>query len=148
MFGIPTEIITGLGAALLGGALQIWARAAEAKQRTRAHELDIMQARAGHMRTAREYEGPAKSTGFHFTRRAIALMVVFFVLCWPKIVAVFTEIPVAVSYTLLRPGVWFWPGAESVEWVVMSGLVVTPLDSHVTLAIIGMFFGSEISKRQ
>ena len=70
------------------------------------------------------------------------------IIVWPKIIAVFwPEIPVTVGYTEFKPGfLFFTEGQESVKWQYLRGLVITPLDTHLVSAIIGLYFGASMVK--
>jgi hypothetical protein len=73
---------------------------------------------------------------------------VFAVIIWPKIVPVlFPDVPVVVGYTEWNPGfLFFTEGSESVTWRHMKGLVLTPLDTHLLSAIVGLYFGASMVK--
>ncbi len=93
---------------------------------------------------AREYE----NTGFAWTRRIIALTAVFAIVLLPKLIAVFyPEITVTVGYTQFKPGLFFVPEKEIMKWESLQGLVITPLDTNLVGAIIGMYFGGSLVKR-
>jgi len=79
---------------------------------------------------------------FQFTRRTIALTVVFAVILLPKLAAlggapvvVFTSGP-EVSY------LWglFSSSAGTVYYTV-AGVPITPLDTHTLAAVVGLYFG-------
>jgi hypothetical protein len=78
----------------------------------------------------------------------IALAAVFAVIVWPKLVVVFwPEIPVTVGYTEWNPGFLFLTeGKETTTWQSLSGLVLTPLDTHLLGAIVGLYFGASMVK--
>lgn len=143
--GIPLELFTGLGSALLAGYMTLRAKAMEHERQR--NELLLKRASASRKAAteAREFQG---SKGFQFTRRVIALMAVFSILVLPKLAAIFTpEISVTVGTTLWKPGFLFLTeGRETVEWVTTTGLTLTPLDTHTVMAIVGMYFGASIVK--
>ena len=93
---------------------------------------------------ARKYE----SKGFQVTRRIIAISAVFAIIVWPKIVAVFwPDIPVNIGYTEWNPGfLFFTEGKEAIKWQALTGLVITPLDTHLLSAIVGLYFGASMVK--
>jgi hypothetical protein len=93
---------------------------------------------------ARTYE----NKGFQFTRRIIALSAVFAIIVWPKIVPVFFDTSVWITWTELSRGFLFL--IEKKEVVLDSeyfGVVITPLDTHLMSAIIGLYFGGSLVKR-
>jgi hypothetical protein len=142
--GFPFEIITLLGSTVLSGVLKMWSQSLKAKQ----VQQKMLIARAGvqikSFKDAREYE----NTGFAWTRRIIALTAVFAVVLLPKLIAVFyPEITVTVGYTQFKPGLFFVPEKEIMKWESLQGLVITPLDTNLVGAIIGMYFGGSLVKR-
>ena len=93
---------------------------------------------------AREYE----NTGFAWTRRIIALTAVFAIVLLPKLIAVFYhEIAISIGYTQWKPGWFFLPEKEVMKWIELEGLVITPLDTNLVGAIVGMYFGGSLVKR-
>ena len=100
MFGLPVEMITMLGSSVLGGFMTIWGQSIKAKQ----DEQKMLLARANnqmkHINDARTYE----NKGFQFTRRIIALTAVFFIIVWPKIVPVFFDTAVFLTWTEFSRG--------------------------------------------
>jgi hypothetical protein len=89
------------------------------------------------------------STLLSRTRRIIALLAVFSIVVFPKLVAVFyPDITVTVGYTEFRPGFWFFTSDEEVfKWVTFKGLVITQLDTNLVSAIIGMYFGGSLVRK-
>ena len=100
--------------------------------RTRALEHTVVSAR--------------KASGLQLTRRAIAFIAVFFVIAWPKLIAVFyPNVPISVGYSQRSSGFLFFSSAyEKLHWVQLNGLVITPLDTHLLSAIVGLYFGSAL----
>ena len=87
---------------------------------------------------------------FAWTRRLIALSAVFSIIVLPKLVAVFyPEVGVYVGYTEIQTGFFdfmFGPGEEVVKWKYAQGFVITPLDTHIVSAIVGLYFGAGFAK--
>lgn len=94
----------------------------------------------------RYIDSNVKSSGFQLTRRLIALTAVFFVIAFPKLIAIFRpDLPISIGSTQLSEGFWiFSSSCEKVKWSKLSGLVITPLDTHLLSAIIGLYFGSSL----
>ena len=93
---------------------------------------------------AREYE----NTGFAWTRRIIALTAVFFIIAYPKLVPVFFDTSVFLTWTEFTRGFFFL--IESKEIVMdkeFFGVVITPLDTHLMSAIVGLYFGGSLVKK-
>ena len=59
----------------------------------------------------------------------------------------FPEISVTVGYTEFKPGFLLIPEREAMKWVDFKGLVITPLDTNLVAAIIGMYFGGSLVKK-
>lgn len=143
MGGLPLELITMLGSGLLSGLLTIWGQSQKAKQDAFQRAIDGLAAQSQATDLARRYE----NKGFQVTRRIIALSAVGAVIVWPKVVAVFwPEVPVTVGYTQWNPGFLFFDGSEETKWQAMKGLVLTPLDTHLLGAIVGLYFGASMVK--
>lgn len=142
--GIPLELITMLGSGLLSGVLTLFSRSQKAKQDAFTRAIEGLSAQSKATDLARRYE----NRGFQITRRIIALSAVGAIIIWPKIIAVFwPEIPVTVGYTEWNPGfLFFTEGKELIKWQALKGLVITPLDTHLLGAIVGMYFGASVVK--
>jgi hypothetical protein len=143
MGGLPLELITMLGSGLLSGVMTLWGQSQKAKQDAFQRAIDGLSAQSEATDLARRYE----NKGFQVTRRIIALSAVFAVIVWPKVVAVFwPEVPVVVGYTEWNPGFLFFEGSEETTWQAVKGLVLTPLDTHLLSAIVGLYFGASMVK--
>jgi len=140
---IPLELVTLLGSSLVGGFMQITSRIIEARRQERTYVLQALSAESGIIDEARRYE----NRGFQWTRRVIALIAVFFVIAFPKIVAVLMpEVAVHIGYVEMSKGFWFLSGdTKEIVWQSMQGLVITPLDTHLLSAIIGLYFGGSLT---
>jgi len=42
---------------------------------------------------------------------------------------------------------FFIPEKEVMKWIELEGLVITPLDTNLVGAIVGMYFGGSLVKR-
>lgn len=143
MGGLPLELITMLGSGLMSGLLTIWGQSQKAKQDAFQRAIDGLAAQSQATDLARRYE----NKGFQVTRRIIALAAVGAVIVWPKVVAVFwPDVSVTVGYTQWNPGFLFFDGSEETKWQAMKGLVLTPLDTHLLGAIVGLYFGASMVK--
>ena len=140
MFGLPLELITMLFSTVLGGVMSIWGQSNKAK-------AEQQKALVGAVSEAREHG--SKDRHFAWTRRLIALSAVFAIIVLPKLVAVFyPEINVIVGYTEVEGGIinWLLGANETVRWQAASGFVITPLDTHIVSAIVGLYFGAGFTK--
>ena len=142
--GLPVEMITMLGSSVLGGIMSIWSQSIKAKQ----DEQKMLLARADnqmkHIEKARTYE----NKGFQWTRRIIALTAVFMVIAYPKLVPVFFDVPVILTWTEFTNGFLFL--IEKKEILMdksFAGVVITPLDTHLMSAIVGLYFGGSLVKK-
>jgi len=143
MGGLPLELITMLGSGLLSGVMTLWGQSQKAKQDAFQRAIDGLSAQSEATDLARRYE----NKGFQVTRRIIALSAVGAVIVWPKVVAVFwPEVSVTVGYTEWNPGFLFFEGSEETTWQAVKGLVLTPLDTHLLSAIVGLYFGASMVK--
>ena len=142
--GLPVEMITMLGSSVLGGVMSIWAQSIKAKQ----EEQKMLMERANFQMKAVESARTYENKGFQFTRRIIALTAVFFIIAWPKLVPVLFDVPVILTWTEFTQGFLFL--IEKKE-VLMDksflGLVITPLDTHLMSAIVGLYFGGSLVKK-
>ena len=140
MFGLPLELITMLLSTVLGGVMSIWGQ--NTKNKAEQQKLLI----AG-QQAAREHG--AKDIHFAWTRRIIAISAVFSIIVLPKLVAVFyPEVPVFVGYTEVQGGFWnfFFGPDDKIIWQSAKGFVITPLDTHIVSAIVGLYFGAGFTK--
>lgn len=137
---IPLELVSLLGSSLLGSGMRIFSFFLMAHHRERVMRLCKSSIRESTIVSAR------KASGLQLTRRIIAVSAVFFVIIWPKLVAVFSpETPIFVGYFQTSNGFWFFSSAyEKLQWIQLKGLVITTLDTHLVSAIIGLYFGSAL----
>ena len=144
MGGLPVEMITMLGSSLLGGFMSIWGQSIKAKQAEQKMLLARGKFQMESIEKARTYE----NKGFQWTRRIIALSAVFAIIVWPKIVPVFFDTSVWLTWTEFTRGFLFL--IEKKEIVMdreFFGVVITPLDTHLMSAIVGLYFGGSLVKK-
>ena len=142
--GLPVEMITMLGSSLLGGFMSIWGQSIKAKQAEQKMLLARGKFQMESIEKARQYD----NKGFQWTRRIIALTAVFFIIVWPKIVPVFFDVSVFLTWTELSRGFFFL--IEQKELLVdrkFAGVVITPMDTHLMSAIVGLYFGGSLVKK-
>jgi hypothetical protein len=148
MLGLPLELITMLGSTVLGGVMSVWGQSIKAKEAQQKMLMERASFNAKQVAMARD----AGKNDKHFacTRRLIALSSVFAIIVLPKLVAVFyPEVSVIVGYTEIQAGFLdfiFGPGEEMVKWKYAQGFVITPLDTHIVSAIVGLYFGAGFTK--
>ena len=148
MLGLPLELITMLGSTVLGGVMSIWGQSIKAKEAQQKMLMERANFNAQQVNTARE----AGKTDKHFawTRRLIALSAVFSIIVLPKLVAVwYPEVGVYVGYSEIQKGFLsgiFGGDIEMVKWKYAQGFVITPLDTHIVSAIVGLYFGAGFTK--
>ena len=142
--GLPVEMITMLGSSILGGVMSMWSQSIKAKQEQQKHLMARAKFQMDEIDKARKFD----NKGFQFTRRIIALTAVFFIIAFPKLVPVFTDTTVILTWTELQPGFWFLiEQKEIVMDKIHNGVVITPLDTHLMSAIIGLYFGGSLVKK-
>ena len=147
MFGLPLELITMLFSTILGGVMSIWGQS----NKTKAEQNKMLLARANFKA---EQVNAARNAGkndshFAWTRRLIALSAVGSIIVLPKVVAVwYPEVSVIVGYTEVQGGFanWLFGPDEAIQWKSANGFVITPLDTHIVSAIIGLYFGAGFTK--
>lgn len=139
----PAELATLLGSSVLGGVMKIWAMSNAARREERLLALRALNQQMGHIKEAREYN----NHGFQWTRRVIALTCVFSVVALPKIVAIWRpDLLMQVGYPEIEEGFWFFSNdIEKIQWQEVRGLTITPLDTHLLSAIVGLYFGGSIA---
>jgi hypothetical protein len=137
--GLPVEMITMLGSSVLGGVMSIWGQSIKAKQAEQKMLLARGKFQMDEIDKARRYD----NKGFQWTRRIIALTAVFFIIAWPKLVPVFFDTSVFLTWTEFSRGFLFL--IEKKEIVMdkqFFGVVITPLDTHLMSAMRGLEFGT------
>jgi hypothetical protein len=140
MFGLPLELVTMLFSTILGAVMSIWGQNTKNKNEQQKMMISGMQQARDHGK---------KDVHFAWTRRIIALSAVFSIIVLPKAVAVFyPEVSVIVGYTEVHGGIinWIFGGDGTVQWQAATGFVITPLDTHIVSAIVGLYFGAGFTK--
>lgn len=148
MGGLPLELVTMLGSTVLGGVMSIWGQSIKAKEAQQKMLMERANFNMQAANTAREHG--AKDSHFAWTRRLIALSSVFAIIVLPKLVAVwYPEVSVIVGYSEVQVrflDFLFGTGPEVVKWKTAQGFVITPLDTHIVSAIVGLYFGAGFTK--
>jgi len=147
MFGLPLELITMLFSTILGGVMSIWGQNTKAKQAQQ--EMLMQRANFQAKQVNRARDAGKNDKHFAWTRRLIALSAVFSIIVLPKIVAVwYPEVTVYVGYTEVQGGFmnWLFGPDEAIQWKMAKGFVITPLDTHIVSAIVGLYFGAGFTK--
>ena len=143
---MPFEMITMLGSTVLCGVMSIWSQSIKAKQAEQKLLIQRAEVQTAAFKEAREYE----NVGFQWTRRIIALTAIFAIVVLPKILPLIDpQAQVIVGYTEWKPGFLFFEGKEVMQWVPMAqrGIIITPLDTNLVAAIIGLYFGGSLVKK-
>ena len=143
----PLELVTmGVGT-LIGGFLKLSANAQAERQQYQDFMMESSREQANVYREAREFRG---DWGFSWTRRTIAILGVVSVIVLPKLIAVlYPEIGVAYATSIQQRFLLFGETYPAVSWDHARRMIlITPVDTHLISAIIGLFFGSEITKRR
>ena len=142
--GLPVEMVTMLGSSLLGGVMSIWGQSIKAKQDQQKMLLDRAETQMKFVDKARSYD----NKGFQWTRRIIALTAVFFIIAWPKLAPVFFDTSVYLTWTEFSRGFLFLVEQKEITMdKEFFGVVITPLDTHLMSAIIGLYFGGSLVKK-
>jgi hypothetical protein len=70
------------------------------------------------------------------------------VIAYPKIVPVFFDIPVVLTWTEFKSGFLFLIDQKEVLMdKAFAGVIITPLDTHLMSAIVGLYFGGSLVKK-
>ena len=142
----PIELISMLVSTVLGGDLSIMAQ----KSKDKAEEQKMLMQRADFQSKqfdkARAVDDPFTKN----TRRWIALICVVAILVLPKLAPFINpDMPIFVGYTeSVMQGWWIFASSTDItQWKPMTGLVITPLDTHVVSSIVGLYFGGSLVRR-
>ena len=147
MFGLPLELITMLFSTILGGVMSIWGQSIKGRQAQ--NEMLMQRANFEAKQVNRARDAGKNDKHFAWTRRLIALSAVFSIIVLPKVVAVwYPEVTVYVGYTEVQGGFmnWLFGPDEAIQWKMAKGFVITPLDTHIVSAIVGLYFGAGFTK--
>ena len=147
MMGLPLELITMLFSTILGGVMSIWGQSIKARE---AKNKMLMEGANFRKKAVAEARNAGKNDKhFAWTRRLIALSAVFSIIVLPKLVAVcYPDVSVYVGYTEMQGGFfnWLFGPDEAIQWKMAKGFVITPLDTHIVSAIVGLYFGAGFTK--
>ena len=143
---IPMELWTGVASGAMSFFASLMAMKAKAKaeqqrmllERHQAHEASMARAESGTAANQKEKR---------FTRRTIAIAAVLSILVVPVLAGMF-GVSVTTGWTELSGGFWPFTGPQShMIWhQVHGGIVITPLHTHVLMAIVGFYFGSSVAE--
>ena len=89
-----------------------------------------------------------KRTAYALTLPAV--LIVFAIVLFPKLLPLLQpDASVIVGYLEFKPGFLFIPEKEIMKWITLSSnsLVITPLDTNLVSAIIGLYFGGSLVKK-
>ncbi len=142
MNAIPSELISLLGSSVFGSTMRMASFLLMARHREKLLKLSKAHFQEKSIATARNHP---RST-LHWTRMTITLLAVFSIVLLPKLIAVLKpDIPISIGYNQFNNGFLFFSSAcEKTRWIELRGLVITPLDTHLLSAIIGLYFGSAL----
>lgn len=147
---MPLEIMTMLISTVLSAVLSMMAQKNKTQAAEKASMIAALNAQADVVQVAREHG--LKDARFAVTRQIIALTAVFSILVLPKvypILMLWLEQPhytMYYGYTEYVGGWLPWTGKDIVIWKETFGVAITPLDTHMVSAIVGYYFGSQMTK--
>ena len=137
---IPVELLTMGASTLVGGAMKLWSMSIESKREQNLAQINAMQQQQAMIQDARQ------DKTLQWTRRTIAILSVLSIVVLPKVAAIF-DVPVTYGWTEWSSGFWFFTEGENiVQWhqQMGGGILLTPLDTHLVSAIIGLYFGGSL----
>ena len=143
---IPMELLSMLASTVLGGVLSIMAQKSQAEAEKQKMFMQRAEFAAQQADKAREVTDAFTKN----TRRWIALIAVVSILVIPKLAPfIDPSMPIYVGYTeTVQEGWWiFSTDVDMTQWKPMTGLVITPLDTHVVSSIIGLYFGGSLVRK-
>ena len=140
------ELLSMLASTVLGGVLSIMAQKSQAEAEKQKMFMQRAEFAAEQADKAREVTDAFTKN----TRRWIALIAVVSILVIPKLAPfIDPSMPIYVGYTeTVQEGWWiFATDVDMTKWKPMTGLVITPLDTHVVSSIIGLYFGGSLVRK-
>jgi len=132
----PLEILTTLASTIISAYTKYKAKQLDMKQ----IETEMAIKRDEQLHKLRTI----KSHGFQWTRRTIALAAVFSIIVIPKIAVLFGLTDATVTFGWTEAQGWWIFATEGWTWKTVEGFVITPLDTHLMSAIVGLYFGSSL----
>ncbi|MDP0499355.1 MAG: hypothetical protein Q7P63_04565 [Verrucomicrobiota bacterium JB022] len=143
--GIPSEVLTGLGSAIVGA----WTKLQAQKHAQQQFTLELLARQTG---LADASANAAQARGGEWVRRGVALLAGFFVFGVPSIVALAQlagHTPLTTYlYNKSSGGFWFFRGpSDDLYSAVVTGYVITPLHTHLASMIMCYYFGAGIVKK-
>lgn len=143
MTPLPTELITLFSSSAMSGLFKLWSMNLRVKRDERLATLLALQSKNN---TMGQRALGCKPKEMQWTRRLIAYTAVLSIIVFPKIAALWApELPIHIGYPQISQGfLWFTSDVERITWVHLKGLVITPLDTHLLSAIVGLYFGGSI----
>ena len=143
---IPLELLSMLTSTILGGVLSIMAQKSQAEADKQKMLMQRAEFAAAQIDKARDVTDAFTKN----TRRYIAFLDVISILVIPKLAPfIDPDMPIYVGYTeTVQQGWWiFASDTDMTQWKPLSGLVITPLDTHVVSSIIGLYFGGSLVRK-
>lgn len=149
MFGLPIEIISGLGSYLLSGWLSINKAKSDREDERHRHDMAIMASQ--HKNTLEWLNAQQKlvKTDPHFsvTRRFIALFTVIVVMGSMLVLpAIFQDVPWILQVKETTDGFLGFFGGTKESYQTITGLLYLDWMGSMVLSIIGFYFGHKAGK--
>lgn len=139
---LPSELVSLLGSSIFGSTMRLLSFSLMAHHREKLLKLTKARLQENSIAAARNHP----RSNLQLTRLLITILAVFSIVLLPKIIAIIRpEIPISIGYTQMSDGFLFFSSAnEKIRWTELRGLVITPLDTHLLSAVIGLYFGSAL----
>lgn len=141
---LPTELITLFASSTLSSVFSLLNFNQKAKRDERLATLLALKSDRPVLNMQRIH--CQKGPGLQWTRRIIAFIAIFSVILLPKLVAIYKpDLAIHIGYSQVGPGFFFFGGdVERITWAHLKGFVITPLDTHLLSAIMGLYFGGSL----
>ena len=127
----------------MSSVLRIWNAHVLYKQQQQLLNIQLLKLKTKAFQNARNNTNP----NLQWTRRIIALTATFSIVLLPKLLPFISpETPLAYLYPEVTKKWFLFSSPETLKAISFPGLVITPLDTHILAAIIGLYFGGALIK--
>ena len=141
VFGLPIEVVTMLGSSLFSGVMTMWAQNHRDQM-----EFNKLALQANQQQHKQQIEQIKTDKGFAWTRRFIALVIVFGALAMVFAPALF-DVPQIIETSSESSGLFGLFKDKVTNFVEVSAFVIPDWWSSAFTAVVGLYFGNSIVKK-